>query len=108
MKMTANQAEAILFGLALGDALGYPVEFLKREPLRQKYGSAGIQQPPNPALYSDETQMTLALAEGLLDAGIDAPVDDLMRAIGARFINWLDSSDNNRAPGGTCINGVER
>jgi ADP-ribosylglycohydrolase len=108
MTTTANQAEAILFGLALGDALGYPVEFLKSDGIRQKYGISGIQQPPTPALYSDDTQMTLALAEGLLDAGVDAPVDDLMQAIGARFIDWLDNPDNNRAPGGTCINGVER
>lgn len=108
MKLAAHQVEAILFGLALGDALGYPVEFLQRETIRQKYGSAGIQQPPNPALYSDDTQMTLALAEGLLDAGIDTPLDNLMEAIGKRFIGWLDSPDNNRAPGTTCINGVER
>src|SRR5215213_2702609 len=108
MKLATQQAEAILFGLALGDALGYPVEFLKRETLRQKYGSTGIQHLPDPALYSDDTQMTLALTKGLLDAGIDAPVDDLMQAVGKRFIDWLDSPDNNRAPGTTCIKGVKR
>ncbi len=108
MKMAPDQVEAILFGLALGDALGYPVEFLQRETIRQKYGSAGIQQPPDPALYSDDTQMTLALAEGLVDVGIDAPVDDLMQGIGNRFIEWLASPDNNRAPGTTCIKGVQR
>jgi len=108
MKILTHQAEAILFGLALGDALGYPVEFLQREAIRQKYGSSGIQQPPDPALYSDDTQMTLALAEGLLDAGVSASVDNLMQGIGKRFIEWLDSPDNNRAPGTTCITGVEQ
>ena len=108
MKMAAGSIEAILFGLALGDALGYPVEFLKCETIRQKFGAGGIQNPPNPALYSDDTQMTLALAEGLLDAGINASVDSLMQAVGKRFIEWLDSPDNNRAPGRTCITGVER
>ena len=108
MKTTTQLVEAILFGLALGDALGYPVEFMPREIIRQKYGLAGIQQPPNPALYSDDTQMTLALANGLLDAGIAAPLDILMQAVGKRFIEWLDSPDNNRAPGTTCIKGVER
>jgi len=108
MKMTADSIESILFGLALGDALGYPVEFLKRETIRQKFGAGGIQNPPNPALYSDDTQMTLALAEGLLDAGINAPVDNLMQAVGNRFVEWLDSPDNNRAPGTTCIKGVKR
>jgi len=52
--------------------------------------------------------MTLALAEGLLDAGIDSPLDNLMQSIGNRFIGWLDSPDNDRAPGTTCINGTER
>jgi len=108
MKIASQQIEAILFGLALGDALGYPVEFIKLPVIRQKYGSAGIQEPPFPVLYSDDTQMTLALAEGLLDAGINEPLDDLMQGIGNRFIDWLDSPDNNRAPGTTCINGVER
>ncbi|MEP6986368.1 MAG: ADP-ribosylglycohydrolase family protein [Chloroflexota bacterium] len=108
MNTTVQPIESILFGLALGDALGYPVEFLSRETIRQKYGSDGIQQPPNPAVYSDDTQMTLALAEGVLDAGMNAPINNLMPAIGNRFIEWCDSPDNNRAPGTTCIKGVER
>src|SRR4051794_38578584 len=108
MNKAVQRIEAILFGLALGDALGYPVEFLSRENIRQKFGSDGIQQPLNPALYSDDTQMTLALAEGLLDAGVNAPLDNLMQAVGNHFIEWLDSPHNNRAPGTTCIKGVER
>lgn len=108
MKLADQRIEAVLFGLALGDALGYPVEFLERTAIRQQYGASGIQQPPHPALYSDDTQMTLALAEGLLDAGVNASLDNLMQAIGQRFIEWLDSPDNNRAPGTTCIRGIKR
>ncbi len=108
MNASVQQIEAILFGLALGDALGYPVEFLKRETISQQYGKSGIQEPPYPALYSDDTQMTLALSEGLLDAGIHSDLDTLMLGIGTHFIEWLNSPDNNRAPGNTCINGVKR
>ncbi|MBI1276505.1 MAG: ADP-ribosylglycohydrolase family protein [Anaerolineaceae bacterium] len=108
MKMALQQIEAILFGLALGDALGYPVEFMKLADIRQTYGHVGIQELPNPALYSDDTQMTLALAEGMLDAGINAPLDSLMQGVGNRFIKWRESPENNRAPGTTCINGVNR
>lgn len=108
MNHSVQHIEAILFGLALGDALGYPVEFLKRETIRQQYGKAGIQEPPYPALYSDDTQMTLALAEGILDAGIHSDVNTLMQGVGARFVQWLNSPDNDRAPGNACINGVER
>ncbi|MCA0452838.1 MAG: ADP-ribosylglycohydrolase family protein [Chloroflexi bacterium] len=108
MSRPVDQIQSVLFGLALGDALGYPVEFLGRDALRQQYGSSGIQAPPNPALYSDDTQMTLALAEGVLDAGVNAPIDDLMDAIGQRFVQWMHSPENKRAPGLTCINGLKR
>lgn len=108
MNNPVEQVDSIIFGLALGDALGYPVEFLGRDAIRHQYGNAGIQSPPNPALYSDDTQMSIALAEGLLDAGIDAPVDSLMTAIGSRFVQWSHSPENNRAPGLTCLNGLKR
>jgi ADP-ribosylglycohydrolase len=99
--------QAILFGLALGDALGYPTEFMKLSAIKARYGAAGIQEPPLPALYTDDTQMTLALVEGVLDIGKDARIDLLMNAIGQRFIQWANSPENNRAPGMTCMKGVQ-
>jgi len=95
-----------LFGLALGDALGWPTEFRKLPMILSQYGASGIQQPPNPALYTDDTQMTIALTEGLLDAGLAADIDTQMQAVGRRFIQWKNSPENNRAPGNTCLAGV--
>src|SRR5687768_2712184 len=106
--MSYEQAAAILFGLALGDALGAPTEFLKLPQIKQQYGPRGIQAPPNPARYTDDTQMTLALAEGLLDAGVDAELDLQMRKVGWRFVEWMRSPENTRAPGMTCISGTTR
>jgi ADP-ribosylglycohydrolase len=106
--MSYEQAAALLFGLALGDALGADTEFMKLPQIKQQYGPRGIQEPPDPALYTDDTQMTLALAEGLLDAGLSASLDQQMTAIGKRYIGWLHSPENNRAPGMTCISGVQR
>lgn len=108
MSHPVEQIQSVLFGLALGDALGYPVEFMDRDAIRQQYGNMGIQAPPNPALYSDDTQMTVALAEGVLDAGSDAPLNNVMDAVGQRFVQWMYSPENNRAPGLTCINGLKR
>jgi ADP-ribosylglycohydrolase len=99
-------AAAILFGLALGDALGYPTEFLKLHQIRQRYGPDGIQEPPDPALYSDDTQMTLALTEAILEVGTDAPLEQLMNAVGEHFRQWAHSPENNRAPGNTCMTGI--
>jgi len=106
--MSVGQAKAILYGLALGDALGKPTEFDSLNRIRAIYGEQGIQELPDPALYTDDTQMTLALTEGLLDVGLDANTDIQMNAIGKRFVEWSHSPDNNRAPGLTCMKGVRR
>lgn len=54
--------------------------------------------------YTDDTQMTIAVAESLLHAG-RADLDDLMAEMGRRFVSWSRSEKNNRAPGGTCMEG---
>lgn len=106
--MSVEQAEAILFGLALGDALGRPTEFGSLKTIKLQYGDKGIQELPDQALYTDDTQMTIALTEGLLDAGLSAPLDEQMSAVGKRFVEWANSPENNRAPGMTCMRGVQR
>ncbi len=55
----------------MGDALGYPVEFIREKQIFQKYGSHGITEyeydiSSGKALISDDTQMTLFTANGLL------------------------------------------
>lgn len=106
--MSLEQAKAILFGLAIGDALGYPTEFLSLTAIKERYGAKGIQDLPQNALFTDDTQMTLALTEGLLDVGLSADIDTQMLAIGKRFVEWAHSPENNRAPGMTCMSGVRR
>lgn len=106
--MRVGYSEAILFGLALGDALGAPTEFMSLPDIRRKYGQQGITEPPDPAQFSDDTQMTVALAEGLLDAGLDADLDAQMAAVGGRFVEWLHSPDNVYAPGAACLAGAAR
>lgn len=109
--MTTQTAESILFGLALGDALGWPVEFKSLTIIKQMYGEEGIQEPPTPAQYTDDTQMTLALAEGVMDVGLNAPVSAIMDGIGAQFLTWAGLQDDPRysfAPGTTCLAGMRR
>ena len=106
--MAVEQAKSILYGLALGDALGKPTEFESLNRIKALYGINGIQEPPEPVLYTDDTQLTLALTEGLLDVGLDADMDSRMKAIGKRFVDWSHSPQNNRAPGLTCMKGIRR
>ncbi|MBN1965476.1 MAG: ADP-ribosylglycohydrolase family protein [Anaerolineae bacterium] len=103
--MSEEQAQAMLFGLAVGDALGWPVEFMQLPAIREQYGPAGIQAPPHPALYTDDTQMTAALAEALIEVG-NSDLDRLMQAVGGQFVTWLHSPENNRAPGNACMAGT--
>ena len=60
-----------LIGGAIGDALGYPVEFLSRNEIVARYGETGITEyeldnRTGKALISDDTQMTLFTANGIL------------------------------------------
>lgn len=73
-----------LYGLAIGDALGVPVEFCQRESLTGKpvtgmQGGGAHRQPAG--TFSDDTSLALATADSLA-GGLD--YDDLM----ARFYSW--------------------
>src|SRR6187401_2248976 len=101
-----EQARALIYGVALGDALGWPVEFMDLAHIRSQYGRAGITEPPDPALYTDDTQMTAALAEALVEAG-HQELDSLMEAVARKFIGWKQHpATAGRAPGATCLRGV--
>ena len=106
MDQELSKAKGMIFGLAIGDALGYPTEFMPLSAIKSKYGPNGIQDLlKSPALFSDDTQMTIAIAEALIKAG-DQDLDTTMEAIRSEFIKWRHSSENNRAPGNACLAGV--
>ena len=79
-----------IFGLAVADAEGVPVEFQSRESLRNNpvtdmkgYGTHN--QPPG--TWSDDTSLTLCLLDSLTNEGIDYA--DIMQ----RFLLWLDKGE---------------
>jgi len=95
--------EGCFFGLAVGDALGYPTEFLSYEEIKRKYGELGIFELPAPvALHSDDTQMSLAVSAALLKSGGD-DLNSFMQALTEQFLLWFRSPENDRAPGNTSI-----
>jgi len=60
-----------LLGGAIGDALGYPVEFMSLNQIKHTYGQKGltdliVNKESNVANISDDTQMTLFTADGLV------------------------------------------
>lgn len=72
-------------GVAIGDALGVPVEFKSRrdlhdDPVTDMIGYGTYNQPPG--TWSDDTSLTLCLAESLSEAGYNP--DDIAK----RFVKW--------------------
>jgi ADP-ribosylglycohydrolase len=119
-----------LLGGAIGDALGAPVEFMRRAEIITRFGPKGITQyaPAYGGLgtITDDTQMTLFTAEGLLRAVARQACSDytpLMEMVAESYLRWLftqgiqpsvriptdswltrqKSLHDRRAPGNTCL-----
>ena len=77
--------QGAIVGLAVGDALGFPAEFRRRSDIVGAFGPDGIRGfvavndpawPDRPVVigrfapgtYTDDTQMSLAVAEALIEA----------------------------------------
>lgn len=126
-----------LIGGAIGDALGYPVEFISSYMgIKQKYGENGITRldktqwwltdggKSNKAWISDDTQMTLFTACGLLNAKAqgkapkyaicEAYIEWLFTQVGWKskcfsdcWIGHIPELNRRRAPGNTCITALQ-
>ncbi|MDR3266850.1 MAG: ADP-ribosylglycohydrolase family protein [Tannerella sp.] len=82
--MNTDQIKALLFGVAVGDALGVPVEFssrqeMKQNPVTDMRGYGTFNQPPG--TWSDDSSLTFCLAEALTQ-------DFDLCVIAENFIKW--------------------
>ena len=80
-----------MLGVAVGDALGAPLEFMTAEEIKSRHGIVrdmlgGGWLNVEPGEVTDDTQMTLAVAGGIL-----ANPKDPIPEIGKYFIKWYDS-----------------
>lgn len=77
-----------IIGGAAGDALGYEVEFLSEDRIFELYGDKGITEyklTGGKALISDDTQMTLFTANGLLLCTTRA----MMKGLRLSYIDYI-------------------
>ena len=97
-EVTRDRIRGCLLGGAIGDALGAPVEFLSLDRIRERFGAEGVTDLGETfdvrGAITDDTQMTLFTAEGLIRArqrfearGIAAPVAVIHHA----YLRWLDT-----------------
>ena len=90
MPTMQNQFRGCLVGLAVGDALGGPAEFLSRFEVAQRYGGVlrkmvgGGWLKLKPGETTDDTAMARVLAESIVARGL-LDVDD----VAARYVAWL-------------------
>ena len=75
MKQTKRYQEhfrGCLLGGAIGDALGWPIEFSSSQEVIVQYGDEGIRDlivnSRGIAEVTDDTQLTLFIAEGIISA----------------------------------------
>lgn len=90
-----------LLGGAIGDALGNPIEFLSLSAIRGTYGAAGITGlvPEGDGVVgrvTDDTQMTLFTAEGLIRAR-ETP-GAATGAVRNAYLRWLDTQRHPAPP----------
>ena len=96
-RLLRDRFRGCLVGGAAGDALGYPVEFQHETEIRSRYGAFGITgyelfKGFDKALVTDDTQMTLFTAEGILRAnvrGIERGVCDPVSVMRSAYYRWL-------------------
>ena len=90
-EMLKDKIAGALYGVAVGDALGGPLEFMTAEQIAQRHGLVtemigGGWLSLRPGETTDDTAMTMAVAEGIMEAP-ESPIP----SIGARFIRWANS-----------------
>jgi len=131
--VTAERFDRIrgcLLGGAIGDALGAPTEFMSLAAIEARYGPGGVTgfeaEYGRAGNITDDTQMTLFTAEGLLDAA--AAGGDARLAIWRAYQRWYSTQTQayraedapseglasrpemwaSRAPGNTCMGSIGR
>lgn len=79
-----------LYGVAVGDCLGASVEFMDARDIQRQIGTVTEIMPSwldgTVGEGTDDTAMTLAVAEGIMKTG---PLDDPVEKIGAEFVRWF-------------------
>lgn len=106
-----DHRQGVMFGLAYGDALGRPTEFMNAKTLA-KFGDPFVKRvginTPKQGVVTDDTQMSIAVAKAAIDTGKPVPAA-MAELFVAEFIGWIrdpKSLDGQRAPGATCMSAV--
>ncbi|MDR1389239.1 MAG: ADP-ribosylglycohydrolase family protein [Treponema sp.] len=87
-----EKIKSVLLGVAIGDALGVPVEFsdhneIKKNPVAGMTGYGTYNLPSG--TFSDDSSMTFCLAEALAKS---SDIDTILKETAKNFIKWMDAA----------------
>ena len=95
MASVLSRIRGSLLGGACGDALGYPVEHKTIDAIRELYGETGLREMETcngVAMVTDDTQMTIYTAQGLLYAGKKhCDYGNTVREVHKSYLHWIAS-----------------
>lgn len=83
-----NRLKGALYGLAVGDALGAPVEFMSAEDIKAKYGKWTEMRAGGPwaiGEWTDDTSLALSVAQGYADTEFD------LNLCAKGMVDWFNS-----------------
>lgn len=101
-----HRVAGCLVGGAVGDALGAEVEFMTLAEIRRSWGAAGVRDytaADGRGRITDDTQMTLFTAEGLIRAmnrSVDRGICNVTAVLHRAYQRWLltQHGDRSRVP----------
>ncbi|MEV3919393.1 ADP-ribosylglycohydrolase family protein [Actinomadura coerulea] len=86
--MTIDRMLGCLFGGAVGESLGRPVEGMSITEIRAAYGPAGVTGLPGRAEIGEATQLSLLTAQ----AGVQASIRARARGIGGAYLGLVQAN----------------
>ena len=130
-KYSLSNYKACLKGGAIGDALGWPIEFERIDSIKNRFGENGIQDllinSKGKAEITDDTQMTMFTADGLIKAvrkNLNLKEMPDMQTVFNSYKLWFNTQFSKtiqkgegwvaeikdlyatRAPGNTCLSAI--
>lgn len=104
-----------VFGLAIGDSIGYPTEFLNWANTVEYYKDH-VTNPHRGLVVTDDTQMSIAMIDGIRESIIN---DDYyftgeqreferLNWVGAKYVEWAFGDENDRAPGNATMEAMHQ
>lgn len=113
--MELSKIKGLLYGLAIGDAIGYGIEFMSFEKIQKDFGTVNRYVVTNTnaykeGIFSDDTQMSISTISAILKSD-NLNRETIVKNLINEYEDWyLGQNDarNRRHPGQTCLTALKQ